>query len=410
MAKDSVRHLAAVLAAAALVAVARGGNSNNNNNNNPLTTDSDCQCYKTNGTAASYFSHHRFFDFGSLHRYVNVTKPIDDFRANAEAPPTSSYFLRPEFADTWDIQRWDNTELMALNDETINDATIKMVNSPNNIYIEHDDDDDDDDDGQATHLTLRTVRHAAGFQSAAEIESLSKGFRYLSVRMRARTRGARGAVTAMFTYRDPPPGQGQGPDDDYVAQTQEADLEILTREDEPPTRVQYTNQPSWDEAGDIPEATRNVTLPRGRRWTDWVDYRMDWTPGSSTWYVDGQPAARITFQAPRDPLQVIFNAWSDGGTWSGRMPVGAEAFLQIKWIEIVYNTTDKHPGSSGGGGKAKEEEDAEPEAGCRKVCSIDETSRIGTPVLLSAGTSAVAVSALPWLSALLTVCACFMLC
>ncbi|KAL2182200.1 concanavalin A-like lectin/glucanase [Thermothelomyces heterothallicus CBS 203.75] len=419
MAKDSARQLAAILAAAALVAVARGDNNNNkNNNNNPLTTDSDCQCYKTNGTAASYFSHHRFFDFGSLHRYVNVTKPIDDFRANAEAPPTSSYFLRPEFADTWDIQSWDNTELMALNDETVNDATIKMVNSPNNIYIEHDDDDDGGGGGgHATHLTLRTVRHAAGFQSAAEIESLSKGFHYLSVRMRARTRGARGAVTAMFTYRDPPPGQGQGQgqgqgpgldgsddddddDDDDVAQVQEADMEILTREDERATRVQYTNQPSWDDAGDIPEATRNVTLPRGRRWTDWVDYRMDWTPGSSTWYVDGQRAARITFQAPRDPLQVIFNAWSDGGSWSGRMPVGGEAFLQIKWIEIVYNTTDEHPGS--GGGKAKEDADAE--AGCRKVCSIDETSRIGTPVLLSAGTSAVAVSALPWLSALLTVC------
>ncbi|KAL2158790.1 hypothetical protein VTH06DRAFT_3982 [Thermothelomyces fergusii] len=412
MAKDSLsaRLLAGILVAATLAAVARGDTDDGKKNTNryEATTDAECQCYKTNGTAASYFSHHLFFDFRSLHQYVNVTRPIDGFRANAAAPPTSAYFLRPEFARTWDIQRWDNTELMRLGDDTVNDATVRMVNSPNNVYIEHDGDyDDDAADATATHLTLRTVRHPAGFQSAAEIESLSKGFHYLSVRMRARTRGARGAVTAMFTYRDPPTAAA-------VAAVQEADLEILTREDAPGgggggRRVHFTNQPSWDADGDVPAATRNVSLPAGRRWSDWADYRMDWTPGCSTWYVDGLPAARIAFQAPRDPLQLIFNAWSDGGSWSGRMPVGGQASLQIKWIEIVYNTTDRSRGGDG----AREDEDEkekEKETGCRRVCSIDETSRIGTPVLLSAGVRPVAASALPWLSALLTACLAVLYC
>lgn len=41
---------------------------------------------------------------------------------------------------------------------------------------------------------------------------------------------------------------------------------------------------------------------------------MDWTPGVTTWYVDGQLASTIPFQAPRDPSQVMFNSWSDGGS------------------------------------------------------------------------------------------------
>ncbi|KAK4236555.1 hypothetical protein C8A03DRAFT_45454 [Achaetomium macrosporum] len=341
----SIRSLLLVAASASLAAAARAAY--------PLTTDSNCHCYKTNATASHYFAHHQFFDFRSLWRYYKVPKPIDDFNASAQAEPPNSFFSHSDFANAWAIMNWDNTALLALNNSDINDATVRMVNSPNNIYI-------DQDWGQ-THLTLRTVRHAT-FQSAAEIESTSQGYQFLSVRMHARTRGAPGAVTAMFTYRPPPSPQNQ-------SLVQEADLEILTRD--PPVYVQYTNQPAWNATSDIPEATRNVTLPGCKRWSDWAVYRMDWTPGSSTWFVNGQLVSRITFQAPRDPAQVIFNAWSDGGSWSGNMTVGDEAYLQIRWIEMVYNSTD--PGAQVKLG------------GCANMCSIDETSKIGTPVLVSGG-------------------------
>ncbi|KAL2129133.1 hypothetical protein VTI74DRAFT_8181 [Chaetomium olivicolor] len=132
----------------------------------------------------------------------------------------------------------------------------------------------------------------------------------------------------------------------------------------------YTNQPAWNSTNDIPDATRNVTLPGGRRWSDWADSRMDWTPDSSTWYVNGQLVSRITFQTPRDPAQVMFNTWSDGGSWSGDMQVGTEAYLQIRWIEIVHNNTDPGPVKQGG---------------CKNVCSIDETTKVGTPALISGG-------------------------
>lgn len=321
----------------------------------PLTTDSNCGCYRTNATTANYFAHHQFFDFRNLQQYVNVTKPIADFDGNARAPPTSSYFRQPAWLRAWSIQSWNNTDLLKLNNSDLNDAKVSMVNSPNNIFIERN--SDPGVYGQ-THLTMRTVRHDS-FQSSAEIESASQGYQFLSVRMFARTKGSPGAVTAMFTYRPPPTPQN------YLL-VQEADLEIRTRD--PPIYVQYTNQPSWNATADIPEATRNVSLPSGKRWSDWAYYRMDWTPGSTTWYVNGMFHSSIKFQAPRDPAMVMFNTWSDGGSWSGDMGVNEQAVMQIQWIEMVYNNTDAGQARTGS---------------CVNICSIDETSRTGQPVLIT---------------------------
>lgn len=333
----------------------------------PLTTDNNCHCYMTNASTpinSAYFSYHQFFDFRNLSQHVNVTTPIPSFDDNALSPPSSSYFLSQEWNSSWSIMSWNNTALLSLNDSTLNDATVKMVNSPNNVYIERS--TDPGATSKDTFLSMRTVRHA-DFQSSAEIESLSTAYQFLSIRMLARTKGASGAVTAMFTYRPP-----ATPHD--ISTVQEADLEIRTRD--PATSVQYTNQPAWNATSDIPESTRNVTLPGQKKWTDWVYYRMDWTPGKSTWYANGQRVSEISFQAPRDPAQVMFNSWSDGGSWSGAMQEGQEAVMQIKFIEMVFNNTEAtgRPGLAPAGQK------------CRNVCSIDETSRLGTPVLLTGNT------------------------
>ncbi|KAL2133224.1 hypothetical protein VTI74DRAFT_2733 [Chaetomium olivicolor] len=260
----------------------------------------------------------KFFDFRSLSQYVNIPKALDSFDANAEAPP-KPIFTNSNFTNFWIIVNWNNTAPLNLNDPNINDATIKMVNSPNNIYIERD--DTNNWQQQATHLTMRTIRHN-DFQSSAELESLSQGFQFISVRMNARIKGSPGAVTAMFTYRP-----------------------FRT-----PAPLPLSRKPTWRSA----HAARPCT--------------MDWTPGSSTWYVNGQLVSRITFQAPRDPAQVMFNTWSDGGSWSGDMQVGTEAYLQKRWIEMVYNNVNLR---------------AVKQEGCKNVCSIDETTKVGTPVLMS---------------------------
>lgn len=228
--------------------------------NYPIVADSKCNCYRTNTSTSHYFKNHKFFDFRSLSQYARVPAPIDAAQGAADAPATSAYFLSPEWTNNWSIQSWNNSAHIGDgSDVTGSDATVLMVNSRNNIYIQH---NDDPKPISNTYLVMRTMRHET-HQSAAEMESGSLNYQYLSIRMYARTRGAPGAITAMFTFRNA----------NALSKVQESDLEIRTSD--PVQYIQYTNQPSYTEDGNIPQATRNVTLPNRQGWSDWQYHRMD---------------------------------------------------------------------------------------------------------------------------------------
>ncbi|KAI0383101.1 glycoside hydrolase family 16 protein [Hypomontagnella monticulosa] len=327
----------------------------------PEVGDNRCDCYLTNGSSSHYFKSHKFFDYRDKSEYVKVPPLIDDADDSSQASATNDYILSNDWTDNWTLQSWNNTASLQ---STESDASVFMVHSPNNVYFEKNQDPNPD---SSTFLDMRTAR-MKDFQSSSEFESVIRNYHFLSVRMYARTIGAPGAVTAMFTFKD------ISNSTDLTA-VQESDLEIRTLD--PPDRVQYTNQPSYTSMGlDVQDATRNVTIPNKRDWTQWAVYRMDWSPDDTTWYINGDEVASISFQTPRDPSILIFNSWSDGGSWTGNMSVGTEAHLQIQWIEVVYNTTE--PAAS----KTKRDEGQ-----CFNVCSIDETSKIGTAVLMQGGAS-----------------------
>ncbi|KAI1661685.1 glycoside hydrolase family 16 protein [Daldinia decipiens] len=346
-------------------------------------SNDQCNCFLTNGSRADYFTSHKFFDYREKSEYATVPALIGDPDDSSEADPASDYFSSNEWIDNWTLQNWDNKASLS---NGVSDATTLMVNSPNNVYLEKNNDPDAD---SSTFLTMRTAR-LEDFQTASEFESTVRNYHFLSARMYARTIGAPGAVTAIFTYRD----MANTTDPTKV---QESDLEIRTID--PPDHVQYTNQPSYTSMGlDVQEATRNVTIPKKRDWTNWAVYRMDWSPGATTWYINGDEVASISFQAPRDPSLLILNSWSDGGSWSGNMSVGKEAYLQIQWIELVYNAT--------GPSTSKRDDQS-----CVNICSIDETEKIGAPVLLQGSASSLLgqmgsfAGLVSWVSVLSTVIA-----
>ncbi|AEO69403.1 glycoside hydrolase family 16 protein [Thermothielavioides terrestris NRRL 8126] len=320
-----------------------------------LTDDSKCGCYLIQGgNQSTYFEDHRFFDFRALSQYAGVPEVIQDPNTTAEADVTSPYFSSKEWTNFWLLGNWNNSNGARA------DASVLMVNSPNNIYIET---NKDSDPSSQTHLTLRTQR-LQEFQTAAEIESASAKFKYLSVRMRARTIGAAGAITAMFTYRGA----------NTLAKVQESDLEIRTSD--APNVIHCTNQPAYTDSGDVvPQATQNATMPGGLDWTDWAVHRMDWAPDSTTWYVNDVQVARIQFQTPHDESTLVLNAWSDGGGWTGNMSRNDAAYLQIQWLEVVFNNTEVPK-------TADTKRDAAAPAGCAAVCSIDKTPQVGKPVML----------------------------
>ena len=336
----------------------------------------DCDCYLTNGSVPTYYSQRMFFDFRNLAEFAGVPDTLDDVPDSIHAPPSSEYFETDSWTSVWELQTWDNRKGVG---ELSYGDTVLMVNSPNNVYLEENDDDDDGDAGPETFMAMRTAR-LPGFQTAAEFQS-TQSYHYVSLRMLARTIGDPGAVTAMFTYRH----------SEELADVQEADIEFLTNG--PRDRIQYTNQPSYTLEGDeFPEAARNASVPGDVEWTRWMVHRLDWTPDECVWYVDGEETARISYQTPRDPAQIIFNAWSDGGAWSGNMSVHDAAYLQIQWIEMVFNTTGEDGGSTkrsdagrspGRPGRLVWRDHEEDEGGCGRVCSIDERDEVGAVTMLS---------------------------
>ena len=339
----------------------------------------ECSCFVTNGSSSGYFSYHRFHDYRNISPAPSaIPSLISNANDTTNALATSEYFTSSTWAADWVSENWDNSHRLAADNYLQGGPTLLMINSPNNIYIESSTDKTTD---YSTYLTLRTAR-LSSFQSAAEFDSVAQNFRYLSARFMARVVGSAGACAGMFTYLD----SSQGADPMAV---QEADIEILTSG--PRSVVQYTNQPSQNAAGvDNPEATVNGTNPGNKSWEEWAQYRVDWMPGQTSWFVDGQSVAHISFQAPRDPAGLIVNMWSDGGAWTKNMSVGHEAYLQIQWIEVVYNTSGPASGkrdlTNSRGALEKRSENA---SACTVVCSIDEMVNVtGTPAVLVNNTTA----------------------
>ena len=142
--------------------------------------------------------------------------------------------------------------------------------------------------------------------------------------------GAAGAVASIFTYTD---------------DSHEVDWEVLTKEG---TRSFHaTNQPGSDVG-----ATRNVSLPDGPGGRgdlgEWNEWRLDWTSGVTEMYFNGVMVDEKVVNVPAVPGAVLVNMWSDGGSWSGVMADGGEAFLDVKAVEMYYNSTSSSAGKGGG--------------------------------------------------------------
>ncbi|CZR68196.1 related to xyloglucan endo-transglycosylase-like protein [Phialocephala subalpina] len=353
-----------ILAGLLLFALPNLSNAQTDNGN-------ECSCFRTNGSSRGYFTYHRFLDYRNVANSATPPTLISNATNATNALATSDFFIQDAWKNDWTIQNWNNSDSIATSG-----AAVTMINSPNNVYIEK---STDSDPSYTSYLVLRTSRLPT-FQSAAEIDSNEKNYHYLSARFNARVIGSPGACAGLFTYLA----------SDNPQSIQEADIEILTAG--PRNAVQYTNQPSNDAAGnDIPQATVNSSM--GQDWTVWNTYRVDWMPKMTSWYVNGESVANISFQTPRDPAGLILNMWSDGGVWTGNMTTYDEAYLQIQWMELVFNTSGAYGGSRkrdehGAVGVLEKRKGGTP--GCKVVCGVDEKVNVtGTPAVLYNSTAPV---------------------
>ncbi|KAH8588811.1 concanavalin A-like lectin/glucanase domain-containing protein, partial [Bisporella sp. PMI_857] len=275
----------------------------------PKLNSSDCTCFRTeisNSSSFNFWNYYKFWDFRNIstNEALSIPDILNGELGTANAGLTSDYFNSDAFALDWAVQNWNNS---ATQDD------ILMINSQNNLYIERYSHSSPDVN---TFMTLRTTRQPA-FQSAAEIVSKQANFRYLSIRFKARVIGSSGACAGLFTYRE---------NDNVV---NEIDFEFLTQG--PRNMVHFTNQGGGAE-------TFNYSFPQGLM-SDWRVYRMDWDQLSSRWWLGGEQVKLFQRGVPKSPSRLNVNIWSNGGAWSGNMDPYEQAFFQIQWIEVAFNTS-----------------------------------------------------------------------
>lgn len=312
---------------------------------------SDCDLYIVSGHDTDPFENHRFWDFRDLGNYVTSSPPsITPDQDEGTENLTSEYFSQAAFSDAWEIRTGIRNP----------ESEVPMIYSAQNAYLSR----DPDWGGTQTYLTLRT-RRLQDFQSVVQLASRDENVLYASIRARMKVMPddrdsgnvANGAVLGLFTY---------------ASDTQESDIEILTRD--PANMVSLTNQPA---SSTIEGATGKFQIPGGKNWTDWVDYRLDWLEGRSFWYMDDELVFQTTNSTPTEPSQLMLNLWSNGQTFSGRMRVNREVYVAVQWIETVYNL-----------GNVSSETDGQTR------CSVDSVAIKGVPevVIQSSGGSPLAAS------------------
>ncbi|RHZ49652.1 glycoside hydrolase family 16 protein [Aspergillus thermomutatus] len=328
-----------------------------------------CDCYVVSGPEPGYFENYAFWDFRKipLPRYeINGSKGRANMRSSilsradridnnnevdeeknvdeeAEFDFGTLLLSHTAFARDWKPQRWHRKS-----DRT---GPVSIINSPENIFFARN--TLYADDSESTHLVLRTTRFP-DHTATAELEHKLRNIFHCSLRVRMRVMKVDSLSREPMLYGRPlpkvnttdqpvVPGGACAGIFTYRSSTCESDIEILTSD--PHNIVRYANQPDYDPITDtmIPGAASIGTLPGP--WTNPITHRVDWLHNITNWYADGEIQAFKTYQVPNQPSMIAINLWSNGGEWTGDMPVGHSVYIGIEWIELAYNTSAKVKGA-----------------------------------------------------------------
>ncbi|KAM0814066.1 putative GH16 domain-containing protein [Seiridium cardinale] len=296
---------------------------------------SNCSSFTTNGTAAAQFNYYRFYDFRNISpdTWDNTKNATDPNNVTAGASTSDM---------SWSLD-WIRKEGLLYPGPTVPNL-MPIDYQPDQVAIRNA--TDSSDDSTNTALGFPSSRQVTTSQQSSGIQFNEDSILYLSLRLKARLTGASGACAAFFTYEN---------------DTQEADIELLTRDEE--HVVGFNTQPSIDIHGNYINGSHwNMTLPNHLTREDWVTYRMDWVEDRVAWYIDAVPMGESVHSVPVEPSHLFFTMWGNGGTWTNNMTLGDSALLEIQWIEVAYNLSGASPTTDSTFGS----------------CNLDETDVKGT--------------------------------
>ncbi|KAH6660637.1 concanavalin A-like lectin/glucanase domain-containing protein [Truncatella angustata] len=298
------------------------------------TAYTNCSAFSTNGTAASQFSYYRFYDFRNI--------PSDTWDSVQNATSPNNETAGASTSDmSWSLD-WQRRDGLRYAENDPNNPLLPIDYQLSKVAMTNVTDDSD----ATTALSFLSSRENEASQQSSGIDFNEDSILYLSLRLKARVTGDPGACAAFFTYEN---------------DTQEADMELLTRDDQ--DIVGFNTQPSIDVHGNYINATHfNMSLPNDLTREKWITYRMDWVSDQVVWYVDGVQMANTYTNVPVEPSHLYLTMWGNGGTWTRMMTLGDSALLEIQWIEVTYNLSDATPIANASG----------------TVCNLDDTDTAGS--------------------------------
>ncbi|PNS18942.1 Beta-glucanase [Sphaceloma murrayae] len=155
---------------------------------------------------------------------------------------------------------------------------------------------------------------------SAELQTRAKDILYGSVRTVAMASTVAG-TTHGFSF--------------YSNDTQEADIAFLTDDT---SVLHLTNEQS---GYGQPVTSYSVPAPSDAT-NAWHEYRMDWVPGKTMFYIDGELVSQINQNVPATPGFFLWNNWSNGNAWAKGPPQGTNT-VKIQSIQAYFNRTSVKP-------------------------------------------------------------------
>ncbi|KAK0489487.1 concanavalin A-like lectin/glucanase domain-containing protein [Armillaria luteobubalina] len=121
----------------------------------------------------------------------------------------------------------------------------------------------------------------------------------------------------------------------YLSDTQETDIEILTSttltgNQYVPAGVWTTNQATVEGGA---ETTDNVEFTFDPS-QDFHEYRIDWSPSATAFYIDGTQINKFSENVPWESGHWIWNVWSSDDPYWSNGPPTADSITEIRSIEL----------------------------------------------------------------------------
>ena len=85
----------------------------------------------------------------------------------------------------------------------------------------------------------------------------------------------------------------------------------------------------------------------------WHTHRFDWARARTDFYADGVRMHAETLNVAGVASHFLVNVWGNGGPWVGPARPGDATQLEVRWMEMAWNTTGA-------------------ERGCARVCELPD--------------------------------------